>query len=474
MLSKEHMVVSGSILLSVVSVSGVLIAMAIPREMAYILMPTLVTIIVFVVFVAILKHKIGDNLFGELGFIYLSLAVAYTVFPAFTFLAVDLNFASGWVWEKLALLLPAPYELGLHLWRHVLFVVGVAVGYLLVRGHKVPRLDPIKSTGSDELKIIVFLTCLIAVCILSISLLSAPVATYIDNYTRFEHLSWLSLRFAYVCMSLKVGSYFILMTILFKHYKRFKYFIFFLILVLGIYEMVYSFGSRIETLTLLLGFACLYHYAVRPITLKMGLMSFLAIAVLFSMVELFRSSGFDSSLAKDALSRDGGMPASEFGAVYFTGFHLYAERAQGAIPHRQCLMFFSDFISLVPFADHIRWNPQYWYAAHYFPDAIVPPQTMGPIAESAIWGGEMDLLFRSIINGAVFAYVVRWFLFRKDKWWAIVVYVYCYATCVMTLKYSIFYQLTPLFRILIPSLLVIAVAKQMIARIGKPVPRQVV
>jgi hypothetical protein len=78
---------------------------------------------------------------------------------------------------------------------------------------------------------------------------------------------------------------------------------------------------------------------------------------------------------------------------------------------------------------------------------------MGVLADSAIWGGEFDLILRSFINGAFFAILVRWFLARKDKWWALVIYVYCFATCIMTLKYSILYQLSPLIRTLLPPLI---------------------
>jgi hypothetical protein len=78
---------------------------------------------------------------------------------------------------------------------------------------------------------------------------------------------------------------------------------------------------------------------------------------------------------------------------------------------------------------------------------------MGVLADSAIWGGEWDLIVRSFINGALFAFLARWFLVRKDKWWALAIYIYCYATCIMTLKYSILYQLSPLFRTLFPPLI---------------------
>jgi len=116
-------------------------------------------------------------------------------------------------------------------------------------------------------------------------------------------------------------------------------------------------------------------------------------------------------------------------------------------------MFFYEFIAVIPFLDHTAYDPQYWYARNYFPQAVVSPPTMGVIADSAIWSGEFDLFFRSLINGALFASLTRWFLRRRDNWVAPNVYRLCYATCVMTLKYSVLYQLNPLARTLLPTLL---------------------
>jgi hypothetical protein len=442
-----------------------------PTEKLYILMPMLATIVIFLIFTVILKRQIGDNLFGELGFLYLALMLAYTVIPAFTFLIVDLNLASGWVWEKLALLLPAPFELGLHLWRHVIFMFGVGAGYLLVRGRGIPELITTKDPEDKDGLTIVFLIGIVAICILCLSLMSAPVNNYLEHYTRYDHLSWLPRKFVSLCLRLKLGIYSVLTVFLFRQYKKFKFIIPIILVIICAHEILYSLGSRIESLTILLIALCLYNFTIKSVTLKKGVMACICIAVLFSAVELIRSSELNS--AQNVVSQEGIQPASEFGAVYFTGFHLYAERAQNAVPPTEWPMFFSDFISVVTFGDFTQWNPQYWYARNYFPDAAVPPETMGPIADSAIWGGEIDLFLRSLINGAYFAYLVRWYLFHKNKWWSIAIYAYCYATCVMTLKYSIFYHLTPLVKTLIPTLLVVEGVRRLIPsrrRVGSPNP----
>lgn len=458
-ITRKQLVVFTTILLALAGGIGIALVTKPSSENSHILLPTLATVIIFLIFSKILKWQVGCNLFGELGFLYMAFAVAYTLFPALAFIVIDLNPAFLGAIENL---LPIQSELGIHLWRHVLFVFGVAVGYLLVRGRRIPQLNTTKNADGKDDPTIVFLIGMTAICILCLSLLSAPVENYIENYIRYDHLSWFSRKFISVCVRLKLGMYCVLIVFLFRNYKKYKLIIPIIVAIICTYETVFSFGARIESLIVLLMAACSYNYFVKSITLKRGLIAFIALAVLFSTVELFRSYEFDVNLAKSAVSDQGFKPASEFGAVFITGFHLYAERAQGALPPTEWPMFFNDLISLVTFGDFTRWNPMDWYARNYYPDSLVAPFTLGPIADSAIWGGEIDLLLRSLINGAFFAYLVRWFIRHKDKWWGVTVYIYCYATCILTLKYSVFFHLNPLMKTVLPTLLAVGVVRWLI------------
>lgn len=425
--------------------------------------PTLAVIISFVLFSLILKKKVGDNLFGEIGFLYLALAVAYTLFPAFGFMAIEMDSGAGWVPEKLTRLLPSASALAAHLWRHVIFVIGVATGYLIFRGHRKSSESITYSYRRDDGLTIIFLLGMVVICLLSLSLFSAPVTTYIENYTRYDHLSWILRKYISLCTRLKIGIYIVFLTYLFMSYKKNKLIILIVVAFLCIYEIIFSFGSRIEALIILMATLCLYDSSVKSISVKRGLIAFAFLAALFTGVEVFRAAGFKVSEAQEVVTTDGVKPAGEFIAVYFTGFHLYAERAQGTLPDREWPMLFNDFVSMFTFSDYTQWNPQYWYARNYFPEAVVPPETMGPIAESAMWGGELDLALRGLLNGVFFAYLIRWFQMRKDKWWALAIYVYCFATCVMTLKYSIFYHLAPLVKTMLPTLLIVGGGNWLIA-----------
>src|SRR5208283_1638985 len=420
-----------------------------------ILLPTCFTLAIFLYFSWRLRIQVQDNIFGEIGFIYLVFAVAYTVLPAYGFLTLD-SLASGAGFQELATLMPDQGELGRHLWRHVLFIAAVGSGYLLFRGRHTPKFDSIKDLGSAEKPVIRILLVIILFSVIGLWGLSAPVNTYVDNYTRYDNLSWIARRLVTICTILKTGGTFVLLTAMFQNYRRYRFYIWPIVTLLAVYEIQFSLGSRIEAFMILVAAILLYHYAVKKITLSKGILAALACVLVFSVIETVRFAE-DFSVLKETELQARGMPAAELGAVFVTGFHLYSERSAGSLPPIEWQVFFNDFISMVPLVDQTKWHPMYWYARNYFPNAVVPPQTLGPIAESALWGGEIDLLIRGFINGVLFAFLMRWFARDGGKWQVMTIYVFCYSTCIMCLKYSIFYHLPPLVKIILPVVLIVSV-----------------
>lgn len=351
-----------------------------------ILLPSIVAIAIFLCFCLRLRFQVHDNIFGEIGFIYLAFALAYTVFPAYGFLTLD-SLSSGIGFENLAKLTPDQGELGLHLWRHVLFIAAVGSGYLLFRGRHTTEFKSLKNFGNAEKRITRFLFVIIVLGIIVLWSLSAPVNEYIDNYTRYDNLSWVARRVINICAVLKTGGTFVLLTILFRNYKRYRLYIWPFVLLRAVQEVQSSLGARIDAFFILTAAMLLYHHFVKQMTLRKGLLVALAFGLVFPVIEMVRIADLDFSDLKDTVRQLEGMPAGELGAVFVPGFHLYSERSRGALPSVEWQVFFNDFISLVPLVDKTKWNPMYWYADNYFPNAVVPPLTLGPIAMSALWGG---------------------------------------------------------------------------------------
>jgi len=446
---------SSILLLVAIAALGVIFDAADSGGASLYLGPTAFSLVSFGLFAAILQRRVGDSIFGEIGFLYIGFTVAYTVLPAFAFMASGL--ADG---APLAGLLPDPAELRAHLWRQVLFQSTVAAGYLAFRGRRnVVAIRPVDHPDRDE-RALVFVAALLVFCVAGLILMSAPVESYWDHYIRYDHLPFVLRKFVSVALRLTLGIYCVLLVLMFRNASRYKYAIPVVVAAICLYETLYSYGARIQSLIVILQAVCLYHFLVKRVSIKKGALACLALAAVFSATEMVRSLGGDLASARSAVSDEGLAPATEFFAVFFTSFHLYAERAAGVLPPREWPMFFQDFISLVTWGDVTRWNPMYWYAANYYPDAAVPPFTMGPIADSALWGGEIDLFFRGLANGIFFAYLMRWFLRYRDRWWGMSIYVYCYASCILNLKYGAFFLLTPIVKTLLPTILLVSLVRR--------------
>lgn len=416
--------------------------------------PVLVILFAYLLFSVLLGNRVRSGIFGEIGFIFLGFTVAYSAIPALNFLILDFEFPPNFDGLNFSILSPRSSDIADHLWRHCLFIVTVMAGYLAGRG--CDRKGFVScALPAAEFWVVATVLAVILGCMTMISMLSAPVADYWSHYTRFDSLSWGARRLVYACLILKAGGYYVALALMFSDYRRFKYAILVFVVSISTYEMVYSFGARIETLSVLLATLCLYHFNVRNIRLKDAAIYFGGLLVLFTVVEFFRGTNFEIDSALQDFSEKGLKIATEFGAVYYTSFHLYFERLHGTMPLADWRMLINDFFTIVPFYGHTEFNSQYWYAGIFFPDAVVPPQTMGPIADSAIWGGEIDLALRGLFTGLGYGWFARWALRSRDRLFANVAYVFLFATSVMALKYSLVYQVSQMLRTLIPAVLLV-------------------
>lgn len=422
--------------------------------------PIFVTIIFYVFYASLLKKVNGEALFCDLGFVYCTLLVMYTVIPGFV-LVYGLTKPGDPIAVMLDTMSITATDLSIHLWRHFLFLFCFSVGYFVFRGKEKFKYLEIKRSMHFS---IITLIVTIVICLFFLSVLSAPVETYYDNYTRYDHLAVPIRKIVSVLIRFKGGFYVILISLLFLNYKKYKVLILISVLFICVYELLYSHGSRINIFIILLQVFFLYNYIVQVISVKKLISYAFVLLAFFSIVEIIRLLDGNVENTKEVISDEGIKPPGELGALFITSFHLYSERKKGTLPKTEWSMFFYDVISPFSFNSDTSLNPMYWYAKNYFPESIVPPFTIGPIAESAIWGGEIDLFFRGLINGAYFAFIVKWFLRRRGKWWGIATYAFLFSYSVITLKYSVFFYLTPVFKDLMPTLVLVAILIKLFSR----------
>lgn len=449
-----------SALLTITSVCMAVLALSLSPDQTAVALPATAILATYAGFALVLFHRLKRPIFGELGFIFLGFATAYSVIPALNFLVLDFKFPVDFDGLNFSVLDPRPAELGRHLWRHALFVLAVATGYLLVRGSSTFTLR-IKTPRADLLVLMSISLLLLSISLVGV--LSAPVTNYYEHYTRFETLSVPARSAAYIALILKVTSYYVALVLMFSRYQRFRWVIPPFIACLVAYEMIYSFGSRIESLSILLAAVCMYHFYVKPVRLARGALYLAVLLVFFTITEFYRASEFNLDAAVAEFAQRGVKFAYEFGAVFYTSFHIYHERFFGSLPQPESLMLINDFFTAVPLYDHVRYNSQYWYAGIYFPDAVVPPQTMGPLADSGIWGGEADLAVRGVLTGIAYGGIARWALRPDARWHHMLIYTFLFATAVIGIKYSVIYQVSQMARVFLPVLLAYGLYRLLIA-----------
>ena len=312
----ETIIIIAIIIFVIVSL-GFVANMVFNAEQMSIISPIFCACAIFSIFSYVLYVRTGAYLFGEIGFVYLALAMAYTISPGIKFLLLDFNFPLDFDGLNFAVLSPTPSELSLHFWRHVLFISGVAIGYLMARGAKYYNFPAHEITERKYGQIIAILIFIVMSCIFLVSFLLPPATTYLEHYTRFENISAPVRKIIDLCMIFKNGGYFVLLSMMFIQYRRFKILIFLFVPLLCTYEIVFSNGSRIVAFTIILATLGFYHFCVNPISLKKSMTLLFALAVIFSGIGFVRSFSYSFEEAQYAINRNE-IKASEFEAVYCT------------------------------------------------------------------------------------------------------------------------------------------------------------
>ena len=190
-----------------------------------IIVPLFSITIVFVAVVVFIWRKLKQNLFVELGVIYLAFVVLYTLAPGFGLLYAE--YSSD---LKVGLLLDFldadKKDLAFHLWRHFLFAITFAGSYFLFRKNKKIVSINLKEKSAT---IVYLLILILTIFLLTLFFLSAPVNGYLDHYTRYNHLPTGLRKLVSFIIRFKMGFYTILLTLLFSQYKRFKWLINFVV-----------------------------------------------------------------------------------------------------------------------------------------------------------------------------------------------------------------------------------------------------
>lgn len=402
----------------------------------------------------VLQRRSAGYCIADLGFLFLSLGFIYTAAPALTFLFLDLGGVPGWPWVELNRLAPTTDALADHLWRHNIFLGVFLIAYVAT-STKVNAVafrqgvqDLHRVIGWQDFWVFAILYCVSTV--VSVALMG-NIEVYVDKYLAIESLGQSEKIIVSLTNRVAAGiQYFMIVACaLLPLGSVFK--AIFLITLLAV-QLLISNGSRVELLFLIIGSGVVFTLFVRQIKLRHAIFAGCFAMVFFGFVEVFRYYDFDLTDTLIHFEQFGVKPMGELGAVFFTGFHLYSLAEVGQLPLRDSTIFLFDVLSIFLPNSDVEFSPQHWYWREFYPNDLVPPQTNGPISDSALWGGIGDLAIRACFIGVLFGRLANAFFTRQPSFVLAVIYTFYCATSVMTLKYGVLWQLNPLVKTMLPLL----------------------
>jgi hypothetical protein len=388
-----------------------------------------------------LKKRFGEFRYIEIGFLLNFFLSLYIIFPTIIFITSSFTIGDPISYVLNGFAYSNEILLQYHLMRMLLFQFIFILAYLKIRNTKIITLNNFNFKFKKTFLILFLFIVLISYFLLFA--LSGDFDGYLESYQRYDHHSRPLRLFISIIVRFKFAFIILFLIHFFIYFKNKKWILFGGFTFLLFLESKYSAGARISVLFILfIGFALYVILKGLPKIRNLIFGLFISI-IAFSIVEKTRISD-DNSLAENELSQ---LIPGEFGSAFLSSYHLYQKREDDQLPETNYKMFFFDFIApFFPNADITNIDPIFWYKENYFPEAEVPPFTIGPIANTAIWEGEIGLLLRSWLCALLFAKFLNSITKKSITPFYLFIYLSVFSTSVMVVKYSIFYQLTMIFK----------------------------
>jgi len=380
------------------------------------------------VFGYILNRNDLSKLITDIGFILLAFFLLYTIIPIIVFITDAYRFTFlGWLDLTNSSMVDNTY-------RHIIFSLSIQVVYIFF--YRVCSGSLLVVSYKPET--FVFLLCILLylLVLVALSLFSNPVENYYDHYTRFDHLDGLSRKVVSIIVRVYNGLLpFLIMFSVFK-YKDNKWCLFPIIFGICAYDVFMSHGSRIQALFVIIQAMIFYSYICKPIATKNVLFVSLFVVLIFTGIEIFRLATSDFS---DVIA-DSYALAGEFSTLFYPEIYLFELRESGSMPTFDLGLYFKDFFELIPFLNIPGVNPMTWFWENFHPEAPVAPFTLGPISDSAMFGGNYSIPVRGALLGLVLGAIKTMFE-RNANWISLSIYSYLCSVVVLSLKYGF---LTPI------------------------------
>jgi len=457
-------------LLALASVFVFLLSFA-PAEARTVLLPISVmsgTLCLFVYF--IYKNNAGVIPVFELGVFYAGVIFLYAAYPLVSFLANGLTFTI-WSDGRLLALQPAIDEIVSVAWYYTLYLSVFVITYMIFRKRQANN-QPISfqppAKGVFVVAVIFYFFINLFYFFITIFFQLSKAQSYIESYLIYRGLPLaLQQAIAYIgeinfILQLLIFFY------LFINYKKYKYFIFGILIFLT-YATFISKGTRTPMVLIFISCVIMYHTLVKPFKTKTIIAVILFILALFLFLGMLRG-GMD---IKETDITSTVFAGNEFEAVFANAIDIFRMKMSVTGSYfSPTSLYLSDILRFIPrqFLPFEKVNLSEWYVNNFYSDYAQKGggYVFGGIAESIMGFGVFDIIWRAGLLGFIFALVHRRYIFNsKNTFWTFLFYIWITVLSYDCIRNGTFALLPRFLYGFIPSVFLINMFSAVLRRRGK-------
>ncbi|HSW48961.1 MAG TPA: hypothetical protein VLH09_02250, partial [Bryobacteraceae bacterium] len=212
-------------------------------------------------------------------------------------------------------------------------------------------------------------------------------------------------------------------------------------------------GARTPAVLACLAVAFLYHRFVRPVSHLRALAFAVVLLIGFTTLGIIRSVGLTNEVGLTEAS-------NEFEVLFATGLDVQRRAELGSLPQVPLAVRLADIFALVPsqvlkLLGAQKMTGAEWYLAMLNLSGAGVGFGFGPIAESALGFGWIELVLRGALVGVAFGALQNWYNRRGRGFWETVLFIWLVLLCYTSVRSSTAQVLALLALQFLPGFLVL-------------------
>jgi oligosaccharide repeat unit polymerase len=430
-----------------------------------VILPMLVILIVEVVFLRALQKRAGEIQVFEIGVIFSSVILLYTVLPFLTFLA------NGWTFSplgdaRLFAAQPSPREIAPIYWYYFLFFASFVLTYIILRGRN--RHVIAKHQRPENHIFWTMLLCYVAIRIFFIFVRVQykidDAEDYGESYLLYQGLPLFLQQLANHLGGMALTLQLLLMAFMVFDFKKYRFIILGWVFFEFLGLVLFGVGARTGLFALLFAFVMTYHVAVKRLSIRTIAIVGLSVLILFVGLGIVRALSGSSPDAGFALLSS----SNEFDSIFANAYDLRELKALGRTDDIFPQFYFADFLNLIPqqLSPFQKLDLSAWYVESFYPSTAQKGGGLafGVISEGIVGLGWFEILCRGLFLGWIFAVLQKYLLGGRASFWKYGFYLWLTVLCYQCFRGSTFLLLPRAFY---QFLLLVVILKAVSSLLGR-------